>query len=147
MEMILHVITKELASSPQIQGNEILKDVCVATLALYPHEEPFLPWVGYLAEEQGVLVGTCAFKSPPVAGEIEIAYFTFAEHEGRGVATRMARNLVELAVKHGVADIMAQTLPMPNASTRILTKLGFQFTGSVIHPEDGEVWEWRISAS
>ncbi len=38
----------------------------------------------------------------------------------------------------------AQTLPEKNASTRILEKLGFSFMGPVQHPEDGEVWEWRL---
>lgn len=74
---------------------------------------------------------------------MEIAYFTFREHEGQGIATHMAQLLVNLASENGVVRIKAQTLPEPNASTRILEKLGFVFTGSVNHPEDGEVWEWQ----
>lgn len=102
-----------------------------------------LPWAGYLAEEQGAVVGTCAYKSLPVAGEVEIAYFTFPGHEGRGVATRMAGYLVDLAKRNGVTRVRAQTLPMANASVRIVEKLGFTWIGAVQHPEDGEVWEWH----
>jgi hypothetical protein len=40
--------------------------------------------------------------------------------------------------------IAAQTLPEENASTTILRKLGFRLHGSVQHPEDGEIWEWRL---
>jgi [ribosomal protein S5]-alanine N-acetyltransferase len=116
-------------------------------MAMYPQASPPLPWVGYLAEENGLIVGTCAYKSPPVSGEVEIAYFTFPEHEGCGVATEMARSLVDLATRHGVLRIKAQTLPECNASTRILEKLGFEFSGTMIHAEDGEVWEWHKSAT
>lgn len=50
-------------------------------------------WGAYLAVDAGtrLIVGTCAFKSRPSAdGEIEIAYFTFEQFEGRGIATAMA---------------------------------------------------------
>jgi RimJ/RimL family protein N-acetyltransferase len=141
--MILRPITRELASSPEIQGSDVLKDLCASTVAMYPEGSAPLPWVGYLAEEQGVLVGTCAFKTPPVEGAVEIAYFTFPTHEGRGVATRMATGLIEIAGENGATRIKAQTLPQANASTHILEKLGFYLVGAVMHPEDGEVWEWH----
>jgi hypothetical protein len=35
-------------------------------------------------------------------------------------------------------------LPKENASTIILRRLGFTHTGTVQHPEDGEVWEWSL---
>lgn len=141
--MVLRVITTELLNSAEVQGSEFLQALCSSTVALYPDAVPTLPWAGYLAEEEGVVVGTCAYKGVPVSGEVEIAYFTFPGHEGRGVATRMAQGLVDLALRHGVASVRAQTLPEKNASVRILEKLGFEFSGSVIHPEDGKVWEWR----
>jgi RimJ/RimL family protein N-acetyltransferase len=75
---------------------------------------------------------------------VEIAYFTFPGNEGRGIATRMASELVAIARQNGVRAVKAQTLPRENASTRILEKLGFSKAGSVRHPEDGEVWEWRL---
>jgi RimJ/RimL family protein N-acetyltransferase len=145
--MNLVAITKELASSARIQGSGFLKDLCDATIAMYPNGAAIAPWTGYLAEERGAFVGTCAFKAPPESGVVEIAYFTFPGNEGRGIATAMAQRLVELAASHGVTGIKAQTLPERNASTRVLEKLGFGFSGSVIHPEDGEVWEWRKDAT
>lgn len=136
-------ITKELVSRKDIQGSDFLKDLCAATIATYPNGVAVSPWMGYLAEECGIFVGTCAFKTPPESGEVEIAYFTFPENEGRGVATAMAQGLIDLASKHGVRRIKAQTLPEMNASTRILEKLGFKYSGPVNHPEDGDVWEWH----
>lgn len=103
------------------------------------------PWVGYLAVEDGACVGTCAFKSPPQDGRVEIAYFTFPGHESRGVATRMASELIRLALGEMPSlTVAAQTLPEENASTSVLKKLRFRLVGSVEHPEDGPVWEWQL---
>lgn len=142
--MNLVAITQALMSSQEIQNSEFLKDVCASTLAMYPNGIPILPWAGYLAEEQGAYIGTCAFKAFPESGEVEIAYFTFPDHEGRGVASSMAQKLIDLAKQYGVVKIKAHTLPEKNASTHILEKLGFQFSGPVHHPSDGQVWEWHL---
>jgi RimJ/RimL family protein N-acetyltransferase len=104
------------------------------------------PWIGYLAIEDGECVGTCGFKSPPQNNRVEIAYFTFPGHESRGVATRMAAELIHLATNTMPAPIVAaQTLPEDNASTSILKKLGFRLICTLEHPEDGSVWEWQLS--
>ena len=94
-------------------------------------------------QDNGTFVGTCSFKSPPQNAEVEIAYFTFPQYEGQGVATQMVRWLTELAEKNGVKRVKAQTLPEKNASTRILEKLGFTFVGPAVHPDDGTIWEWQ----
>ncbi len=97
----------------------------------------------YLAIEDGKCVGTCGFTSPSVNGVVEIAYFTFPDFEGRGVATRMAQRVAAIARECDPSvKIIAHTLTEENASTHILTKLGFAFRGTVHHPEDGEIWEW-----
>lgn len=103
------------------------------------------PWVGYLAVDGGKCVGTCAFKTAPMDGRVEIAYFTFPGYEGRGVATRMTESLIGIAQQ--VAPnirICAQTLPESNSSTRVLEKVGFEKIAEVEHPEDGIVWEWEL---
>lgn len=143
MNLVFRTITSEVASSPEIRDSALLQQICDAMIAIYPGGTPQRPWAGYLAEEDGVLVGTCGYKSPPMDGAVEIAYFTFPEHEGRGIATHMAEQLVAIAFENGATCVRAQTLPEPNASTRILGRLGFTLIGPVQHPEDGEVWEWR----
>jgi [ribosomal protein S5]-alanine N-acetyltransferase len=108
------------------------------------------PWRGYLAAdaESRVAVGTCAFKGGPDAnGAVEIAYFTFPPHEGVGYATGMARALVAIAARQdGVRLVCAHTLPEANASTRVLSKLGFVFVGDASGPE-GSVWRWEYGVS
>ena len=146
--MDLEPITPELAARADVQASEVMKGACDATLAMYAAAGSTPPWVGYLAGESGVFVGACAFKTPPQGAEgVEIAYFTFPGHEGRGVATRMAKRLMEIAEIEGVRPVRAQTLPEPNASTHILEKLGFKCQGPVQHPEDGTVWEWRLDSN
>ena len=134
------VPVEELGSLPVVA-----REVCTATVSLYRRVGFNPPWVGYLVLSGSELVGTCSFTSQPYPGKVEIAYFTFPQFEGQGMATAMARALIEIA---GRADrevqVTAQTLPIPNASNAILRKLGFQFFGVVDHPEDGKVWEWRL---
>ena len=120
-------------------------EVVEATTQLYRTVGYKLPWIGYLALENGICVGSCGFKSPPQNNRVEIAYFTFPGHESRGVATRMASELIRLALdKMPAVTVAAQTLPEENASTSILKKLQFRLVGTLEHPEDGLVWEWQL---
>jgi RimJ/RimL family protein N-acetyltransferase len=103
------------------------------------------PWCAYLAvdADSAQVVATCAFKSAPSEGAVEIAYWTFEPFEGRGYAKAMAAALVAVASEAPeVATVVAHTLPEPNASPRVLTATGFTFAGDVIDPEDGPVWRW-----
>jgi RimJ/RimL family protein N-acetyltransferase len=103
------------------------------------------PWICYLAVEGRRVVGTCGFKAPPHDDAVEIAYFTFPSHEGRGIATRMAAHLLavaDLAIPRPGA-VTAETLPAESASTAILRRLGFTPIGERLDPEDGRVWQWR----
>lgn len=128
-----------------IQLTGAAAEVCGSMAALHASSGYQPPWVGYLALEGNSIVGTCAFKSPPENDRVEIAYYTFPGHEGRGVATRMASLLVEIARKaQPSVRVFAQTMPEENASTSVLKKLGFRFKGNVTHPEDGDVWEWEL---
>jgi len=104
--------------------------------------------MGYLALENDTVVGTCAFRSAPQNGEVEIAYFTFPEFEGRGLATEMAWHLIELAqaTAPGIR-IFAFTLPEKNASNRILGKLEFNFAGETRDEDDRVVWRWELPAN
>jgi ribosomal-protein-alanine N-acetyltransferase len=122
---------------------EVAMSVIVPTVQMYERQGYVAPWVGYLAIEGGSCVGTCGFTSPPVGQIAEIAYFTFPDFERRGVATRMAQRLISIAQESDPSvQIIAHTLMEESASTHILRKLGFVFTGAVDHPEDGNIWKW-----
>jgi len=141
--MNLIPISKEIIESNYVQHNELALSVCLQVLQMYEQTTPHSPWLGYLLEKESVIVGSCAFKSPPKAGRVEIAYFTFPEFEGKGFATEMANQLLLIALATDASiQVYAQTLPTDSASTTILKKLGFTFAGPVNHAEDELVWEW-----
>jgi ribosomal-protein-alanine N-acetyltransferase len=88
-------------------------------------------------------VGLCSFKAEPNdAGEVEIAYYTFPHREGRGIATAMVHELTERASRC-VSLVIAHTLPIENASAKVLRRCGYQRSDEVIDPEDGLVWRWQ----
>lgn len=127
---------------------KLLRSVAEQTLALLDRTGVTThPWTGFLAVDRAshTIVGTCGFKSTPDAdGIVEIAYFTFPDFEGRGIASAMAAGLVESARGAvGVRRLRAHTMPEKNASTRVLEKVGFLHIGEVIDPEDGPVWRWE----
>ena len=129
----------------EIALDDYLRPIVEATVGNYRNVGFVRPWVSYVAVKEGVLVGACGFKSLPVIGRVEIAYGTMPGHEGRGIATAMARELVRISRQEDASlTVIAQTLPEENASTSILKKLGFTLTGPVEHPEDGTVWEWEL---
>jgi len=144
-----------LVSIPR-DGNVSLSDITLpeaataviaSTVQLYARRGYIEPWVGYLAIEGSNCVGCCGFTSPPVGDAAEIAYFTFPDFEKRGIATRMAQRLISIAQEFDPSmGIIAHTLTEENASNHILKKLGFAFTGTIDHPEDGKIWEWSYEA-
>ena len=127
----------------------VVRQVAEATLALQERTGAREPWVGYLArcDADGAVVGTCAFTGPPSGeGRVEIAYFTFPGHEGRGLATAMAGALVRIARDAaGVGEVVAHTLPgEEGASARVLRRVGFRVAAPVRDAEHGEVWRWSL---
>ncbi len=147
-ELQLHPIERDgtprsLAGSLPEPASEVLD----ATVNLYTGAGYVEPWICYLAVVGDAVVGTCGFTAPPAGDRVEIAYFTFPGSEGRGIATAMARELLRIARRTDSSiEIAAQTLPQRNASHRVLEKLGFCHLETVDHPEDGEVWEWRLAS-
>ncbi|MBL9134612.1 MAG: GNAT family N-acetyltransferase [Verrucomicrobiales bacterium] len=124
-------------------------EVIAATVCLYARRGFQPPWIGYLAMEGDLWIGSCGFAHPPRNGEVEIAYFTFPGNEGRGAATRMARELLRQtrhAARSARVGYIAHTLPTESPSTSILRKLGFRCVGEIHHPDDGTVWKWTADA-
>lgn len=106
------------------------------------------PWTYGFAvvdRESRSVVGSAGFKGPPdEQGMVEIAYGIVPDYEGRGYATEAAAALVDFAREDSrVYLIRAHTLPAANASTRVLTKCGFEHIGEIVDPEDGLVWRWE----
>lgn len=124
---------------------EMVKQVNEQLVGFYASVGFQMPWIAYVSEHQGEIVGGGAFKSTPHNNQVEIAYYTIPELENRGHATATAQALIDLAIQTDEdLTIVAQTLPEKNASNQLLQKLGFDFHDVVDHPEDGPVWEWHL---
>ena len=95
--------------------------------------------------ESRSVIGSAGFKGPPDStGVVEIAYGIVPRFEGQGYATEAAAALVRFAFASGdVRLVRAHTLPVANASTRVLVKCGFHRMGDVVDPADGPVWRWE----
>jgi [ribosomal protein S5]-alanine N-acetyltransferase len=108
--------------------------------------DPWLHGFTMVHRETGATVGSAGFKAPPDAeGCVEIAYGVEPEHRGKGYAKEAAAALTGYALESDkVRAVRAHTLPKPSASTRVLTKCGFQLIGEVTDPEDGLVWRWEV---
>ena len=128
----------------------VSKDVSAEFLAWLARSDKADAWTHGFAlvhPEDGFVVGTASFKGAPDAqGAVEIAYGVVPGYQGRGLATEAAGALVDFAWRSGqVRLVLAHTLPVANASGRVLTKCGFRKVGEVTDPEDGVVWRWEHS--
>lgn len=124
-------------------GGEVSPDY-LSKLQTASSTDPWTHGFAVVHEKDGLVIGCCGFKGPPVEGAVEIGYAIVPEYEGRGHATEAAKALMDYAVNTGqVRSIVAHTLPKKNASTRVLTKCGFQHMGEVHDPQDGAVWRWE----
>ena len=135
-------------ASPALRGFMVSDDVSpawTASLRTIHGPDPWRLGFGAIDKETRTVIGAASFKGPADAtGMVEIAYGIVPSFEGRGYATEAARALIDFAQKNEqVRQIIAHTMPEPNASTRVLKKCGFTFAGEVIDPEDGRVWRWE----
>lgn len=123
---------------------------CLEALQIFPGHYKKVgfhkPWIGYFAvNDENALVGGCGFKGKPKDGRVEIAYGTFPQHQGKGVATQMCQQLLALAWQTDpTLSITARTLPDNIASVGVLKRNGFVCLGTVSDEEDGSVLEWEL---
>lgn len=102
-----------------------------------------IPWVGYFVVRENQIVGSCGFVGQPKDGKVEIAYWTFKEFEGQGIASFACKELVKIANQtDSNVIITAKTAPEKNASTKILENNNFVFTEIVQDEEIGDAWLW-----
>lgn len=105
------------------------------------------PWVGYFALVNNQIVGSCGFKNQPGNEQkVEIAYVTIPEFEGKGYASEMCRQLVQISLNNNSSVLItAQTLKTNIPSHKILLKNHFIQTGIIIDDEYGEIMEWTYT--
>jgi len=100
-----------------------------------------------LGDSPPTIVGVCGYTGPPTAdGAVEIAYAIAPSHQGQGLATFAAAELIRRAFADmRIRQVCAHTLPEQNASTRVLEKLGMRFVGLANDADAGTVWRWELA--
>ena len=99
----------------------------------------------FVTDDPPELVGWGGFKGPPNDGVVELGYEIAESRRGRGLATAATRAMVEEAfADERVRAVIAHTLAEPNASNRVLEKVGFRWDGEA--EENGRI-VWRYSLS
>ena len=138
-----------------LELNENKRDVifkspeCQQVLEIYDTYYPKFgfnyPWVAYLILKDDQVVGTCSFIGKPIDGKVEIAYWTFKQFEGQGVASFACKALISIAKKETPNMILtAKTAPEKNASTKILENNGFTYSKIVQDDDIGDAWLWIL---
>lgn len=85
-------------------------------------------WAARRAGDDAIagVVGFFEFAEP---GDLELLYALLPAHWGRGLATEMARAVIEVALARGIDPVRA-SVDAPNAaSLRVLARLGFEEVG------------------
>jgi [ribosomal protein S5]-alanine N-acetyltransferase len=122
---------------------------CQQVLSMYDDFHPEngynIPWVGYFVVREDKIVGSCGFVGQPKYGKVEVAYWTFKDFEGQGIASFACKELVAIAYRTDPSlTITAKTAPEHNASTKILAQNNFVFTEIVQDHEIGDAWLWTL---
>lgn len=106
-----------------------------------------MEWWAYLPvlKKTKTLLGSCGFKGEPRQGMVEIGYEVAQPFRGWGLATEMAKGLIQQAFKSKEVNcVQAHTLAIENESCSVLKKCGMQKMEELEHPEDGKLWRWEV---
>jgi RimJ/RimL family protein N-acetyltransferase len=143
--MILLPIDVDVSKNSKFIDNPACSDILKVYPDYYGKVGYNKPWIGYFVTLDGnEIVGFGGYKGKPREGKVEIAYGTVKHYEGKGFGTEICRQLVQLSLQTDPSiRITARTLMEINASTKILSRNGFECIGTVYDDEDEHVWEWE----
>lgn len=129
----------------ELFGSGDVSPAWLAALRTASSPDPWRHGFFVIDRDERCVIGSAGFKGPPdPRGVVEIAYGIAPSYEGKGYATEAAGALVAFAFAWPEVQVVrAHTLPVANASTRVLRKCGFRHVDSVVDPEDGPVWRWE----
>ncbi|MEJ7693766.1 GNAT family N-acetyltransferase [Daejeonella sp.] len=141
--MELKVININEDVTDEIYASNECQEVIKSMNEYYPKIGFHKPWVGYFVVRNKEIVGAGGFTGQPKDGKVEIAYGTFKEFEGQGVASFACKELVLISTITDPAIIItAKTAPEQNASAKILQNNNFEPSGIVQDHEIGDAWLW-----
>ncbi len=96
-------------------------------------------------KKENKLIGSGGYKGKPEDGAVEIGYEIAPAYRNKGLATEMAKGLIENAFKNeNVTNILAHTLGHETPSSKVLTKCGFEKIEDLNDPDNGLIWKWSL---
>jgi ribosomal-protein-alanine N-acetyltransferase len=141
--MELKVLSPDIDKSDSIFNSQECQEILKIYDDYYPGIGFNMPWVGYFVVRDHQIVGCCGFTGKPQDGKVEISYWTFKAFEGQGIASFACKSLIDISRQTDPTLIItAKTAPEYNASTKILQRNGFIYTGIVQDHEIGDAWLW-----
>ncbi len=101
----------------------------------------------FIHKEDNTLMGTGGYKGAADAdGMVELGYSIAPGYQRQGLAAEAARGLMDHAfARPNVRMVDAHTLAEWNPSTKVLRRLGMTKIAEKNDPEDGDIWQWRIT--
>src|SRR6266446_4854207 len=146
-EMLRAILSSDMAiakllgvnvASPWTEAGEPAFKFSLDKVSSYPEEKKWWTYLPVLKEEN-ILIGSGGYKGKPDAeGMVEFGYEIAAAYRNRGLATEMARALIQHAFENSeVKIVVAHTLAEENASVKVLKKCGMNFIEEILHPDDG----------
>ena len=105
-------------------------------------------WWILRARETGLFLGYGGIRSAAFDGqpEVELGYALVAPAWGRGLASELANDAVQVAFEElGHGSVVAITMPTNTASRRVMEKAGMQYEKNVLHAGQSHVL-YRVMA-
>lgn len=101
----------------------------------------------FIHKKDKKLIGIGGFKgAADKHGAVEIGYEIAPEYRNQGLATEIARGLINRAFSFSkVRMVDAHTAAEENASGRILHKCGMKKIIEKYDAQDGGSWQWRVT--
>jgi ribosomal-protein-alanine N-acetyltransferase len=115
----LAVTLADLALPPTRTARRSLTQLDAGTAPLWCM--PFM----IVSPSRSLAIGGCGFKGAPVEGRVEIYYGVSPNERARGVATTAVQRLIDLALAHGAAHVIAHIIDGNVGSATVLQRLGF----------------------
>ncbi|MFI5135580.1 MAG: GNAT family N-acetyltransferase [Chitinophagales bacterium] len=132
-------------ASPWSEAGEAAFRFSLEKISSFPDEKIWWTYLPILKSENK-LIGSGGYKGKPDEnGIVEFGYEIAVAYRNRGLATEMAKGLIQFAFKSDLVQVvMAHTLAEENASVKVLRKCGLQFINEENDDEAGKVWRWEM---
>jgi RimJ/RimL family protein N-acetyltransferase len=89
--------------------------------------------------DTGESVGMAGLVKREFLKDVDLGYAFLPAGRGAGYATEVCRGIMDYAARRfGIRRLAAIVSPANRASIRVLERLGFEFTGQVQFPDDGD---------